>query len=411
MNANEKLTKRSSPPLVFTDRVWPAIGVHIKMTRIHESSVLVVCGIIATVYLSALRLFFFRSGGPDFPPFLRRRPQEYNTNLLIIAHGRSGSSFLGQLFNKHADVFYVYEPLSILQATTLRHSSLYEQSALRLMEDILKCNFQKQKEFLSFLSSFPLNRFSSEALTVPFCKNITDLRTNRTLVHCENLGDRRTSTECLLRKHRVIKVLSHRIPNMTVDAFKSILKSIKKLKIIHLMRDPRAIVASMKRVGLISENNVDESRGESGEFPTIPTPRKTSERLRKTAPRRFHQQIQKFCLSTIDALAFALEAERELKDRYTLVRYEDLVADVRRVARSMYEFAEIPFLEKINKWILKSTHTWSRGEYTTFRNDVPSRVDSWKKELGNNSIRVVERYCWPVLEILRYTPLHTLESL
>ena len=41
-------------------------------------------------------------------------PAKNQTRILIMTHHRSGSSFTGQLFNQHPDVFYMYEPLKIV---------------------------------------------------------------------------------------------------------------------------------------------------------------------------------------------------------------------------------------------------------------------------------------------------------
>ena len=55
-----------------------------------------------------------------------RRPELSNTkadialnkpwlNVIILTHMSSGSTFLGNLFNLHPDVFYVYEPFNTLR--------------------------------------------------------------------------------------------------------------------------------------------------------------------------------------------------------------------------------------------------------------------------------------------------------
>lgn len=44
-----------------------------------------------------------------------KRNETERKNVLIYAPARSGSSFLGQIFNQHDDVFYLYEPVVRLQ--------------------------------------------------------------------------------------------------------------------------------------------------------------------------------------------------------------------------------------------------------------------------------------------------------
>ena len=44
-------------------------------------------------------------------------------NVIIISEPRSGSSFLGQIFNQHPDVFYLFEALRA--ATVVTNEDLY----------------------------------------------------------------------------------------------------------------------------------------------------------------------------------------------------------------------------------------------------------------------------------------------
>ena len=123
------------------------------------------------------------------------------TNVLIIVHGRTGSSFLGQIFNNHPEVFYIYEPLITFQLTSMRNSRLYAYAAMGLLRDLFNCRFKQQTEFLSFMSHFHLNRFSSRALTSPFCKNVTNAKNNRTYIHCKDLDPLIASLSCALHGH------------------------------------------------------------------------------------------------------------------------------------------------------------------------------------------------------------------
>ena len=373
------------------------------MKKIHVCLTLLTCAVVAA-YLLTLR-WLFASTSPQWFNWSR----DYMTSsapadLLILAHGRSGSSFLGQAFNAHHDVFYMYEPLAVLQATSLRHSPLYEQSAKQLLEDIFKCNFgERTAEFLSFLSSMPLNRFSSRALTVPFCRNATHPRRNRTFFYCDDLTHKKTTAQCAAHKHKVVKILTHRMPNGTLKTLKDILGSGKTLRVLHLVRDPRAIAASMNRVGWMSEY-----MGASKVSPSSPL-----EPYGDGMDRRFdplHRKTRRFCSSLVKTTAFALDAERELgSDRYKLVRYEDLVGSVGQVTKELFDFAGIAFVERVNDAIYRNTHSQSaRSEYSTLRSDISSRVDSWRRELDERSIRMVEKYCSPVLKLLHYIPVYRL---
>ena len=311
-------------------------------------------------------------------------------NILIIAHGRTGSSFLGQIFNSHPEVFYIYEPLITFQLTSLRNSSLYEYSTVRLLRDIFNCRFKQQTEFLSFMSHFQLNRFSSRALTSPYCKNISNTRNNRTFIHCKELDPLITSLSCALHGHTVVKVLAHRLPFLEVDRIEPLLASGSgRLKIIHLMRDPRAVIASMNRVGWSLNRS-----GVNTAFTNLPL---------------FTTLVQKLCSSMIQSLRFALSAERRLPDHYRLLRYEDLVSSRLNTSQELFDFAGIPMSDQVKKYLVNSANRSRDLEYThaygTLRNNASNLVDAWRKHLSVEAVRAVESHCWPVLEILRYTPV------
>lgn len=60
--------------------------------------------------------------------------------LLIVAHGRSGSTFLADIFNQHPRVFYVFEPLHSVIAKQLKDSA-YDEYAFKFLWHIIQCDF------------------------------------------------------------------------------------------------------------------------------------------------------------------------------------------------------------------------------------------------------------------------------
>ena len=352
-----------------------------------------------------IRLLYFDSSGKFFSPnSLQKHVQKAKTNLLIIAHARTGSSYLGKLFDAHPGVFYMYEPLFMLQGTTLRHSLLYEQAALKLLQDIFRCDFAEQDEFISFLSSLPLQRFSSKFLFEPFC---TSFSSNGNQAHsrkylCQKLTPRNVSHVCNNQAHTVVKILSHRIP-LRVQTLHFLFKNVNNLKVIHLVRDPRAVANSISRIG----------------WPT-------SDKFRlSTEASSLQLNIKRFCLSMIKELQFILEAEVTFPRRYCLQGYEALVQNPLREAQELYKFAGIPFSYKTRNWIIQgddiagirarrsypdstghpdsTSHPYTTGHpYSTVRTNARQLVDSWRTQLGRQGTKLVEQHCLPVLRLLGY---------
>ena len=73
-----------------------------------------------------------------------KQPQK---NIVIVSHGRSGSTTTGDIFSHHPSVFYLHEPLQAAERLSFRQRKMSEDSYDNLMVDvltnILRCNFSK----------------------------------------------------------------------------------------------------------------------------------------------------------------------------------------------------------------------------------------------------------------------------
>ena len=286
-------------------------------------------------------------------PFTEKQNQRYN--LLIFAPARSGSSFLGEIFNQHQDVFFLYEPLHAY--ATLKRLGVFTPSKLqrrssRLLQDAYKCNFTEHKMYLYFIShagfSSPHFRSSSQALsTPPLCGYSQDHEGNpkyrrhaairQTGGACHNrLEPKPTATVCQSRKQVVIKVLAHRLPLDTVlkNAINS--EKFRRLKMTHLIRDPRAIVISRLRLGWISWN----SEG-------------------------FVREIREICDRWRANLNSARKMQTEISGKYRVLRYEDLAGNVLFVAKKLFKDVGLELNEKVERWILRNTR-WSHTKRQNF---------------------------------------------
>ena len=65
------------------------------------------------------------------------------TRVLIMTHHRSGSSFTGELFNQHPDVFYMYEPLKIVNGGC---SGTTKDLRRELLRNFMNCNFPNLRQ-------------------------------------------------------------------------------------------------------------------------------------------------------------------------------------------------------------------------------------------------------------------------
>ena len=324
---------------------------------------------------------------------------EKKTNVLIIAQGRSGSSFLGQLFNQHSDVLFLYEPLynleQVEQKDSIRGNSPqeYNRLATTYLQDILTCSFRNEK-YLAFMSRLGHFRFSSRVLkSPPFChpkaqkENLSDIISQGL---CDSLTKDELERTCRKHKLSVIKLLSHRIPHQRISYLLTNLSSESyNLIVIHLVRDPRAVINSMWKNGWIS--HADATDGSL--YPYSPS------------DQQFHWFVQKICNDTITNVNFGIDFVPRNRVKYKLVKYEDFVQKPQQIAKIVYNFTGLKMSSKIEKWIYEATHPKSSEDtddpYST-RKDPRFVVSSWKTELDNYTRKVVEKYCSPILNMLGY---------
>ena len=85
-------------------------------------------------------------------------------NVIILTHRSSGSTLVGNIFNLHPDVFYIYEPLNTLRRDINKNewralekpsNDAYRQHFTTLLRDLFTCGFEEERTIeLAFPDSF-----------------------------------------------------------------------------------------------------------------------------------------------------------------------------------------------------------------------------------------------------------------
>ncbi|EPY74235.1 carbohydrate sulfotransferase 6-like protein [Camelus ferus] len=117
--------------------------------------------------------------------FLVSRPRspspaggEERVHVLVLSSWRSGSSFVGQLFSQHPDVFYLMEPAWHVWSALSQGSAVALHMAVRdLVRSVFLCDMDV---FDAYLPAFPRGAISSEAVLYPL---LSDPALNLRIVH------------------------------------------------------------------------------------------------------------------------------------------------------------------------------------------------------------------------------------
>ena len=318
-----------------------------------------------------LTIFFQRTNSTmERATPLPQKPFSTRKNLIIISPGRGGSSFLGSLFNENPHVMYSFEPFFAITGKIFhvdlvkgdKEPKNYTQAFLRVIDGFLKCDFTNfSKTIISALLRYRWHLLHSKALS-----NTNLARFSRTLL----------TSSCENHNYTVIKILSSRVPNKTIETLRGLFQeqSHYDVKVVHLVRDPRAVVNS--RVNL--------------------------KWMKDHLHPSFSDNVRRICNPILQNIRFGLLSPPPwLKNRFKIIRYEDLVGNTVIIARELYRFAGFDWSTSIDEWISQLANNSKQGtEYSVFRN-ATAAIHGWKNA-PKPFIKAVEDECRDLMDFLGY---------
>ncbi|XP_074957130.1 carbohydrate sulfotransferase 4-like isoform X3 [Phalacrocorax aristotelis] len=314
-------------------------------------------------------------------------------HILILSSWRSGSSFTGQIFSQHPSVFYLMEPAWHVWVTMYQNSAKVLHMAVRdLVRSVFLCDMsvfdaymssQKKKSDLfkwetsrALCSPPACDSFSrSDIITAGNCRTI-----------CGKYPFSKVEEACKTYSHVVVKEV--RFFDLKV-LYPLLTDPSLNLRIIHLVRDPRAVFTSREKTmaNLKRDSNIvvgsQRTEGEMGPYNTMQVICKS------------HVEIYKAGRQAIPSF---------LKDRYLLVRYEDIVRNPLARAAQMYRFAELHFTPELQNWVHNITHGKGQGAQAF---DIGSRdarrvSEAWRNTLPFQKIEKVQNVCKDAMDLLGY---------
>ena len=166
-------------------------------------------------------------------------------------------------------------------------------------------------------------------------------------------------------------------------------------KILHLVRDPRAVLLSRMSVfrELYDGNKLLGEQIETDDQHLF-----SEEYMRQAAA--------DLCSHHLHSYREGINPPDWLKDRYKLVKYEDVAADPDRWAQDLFHFVGIPYTDRYKQYVYNTTHIKERGEkekgsYSVER-ESKEIINSWKKKLIPSHWKTIEHECKDLLDIMGY---------
>ncbi|XP_077469624.1 carbohydrate sulfotransferase 3a [Stigmatopora argus] len=318
-------------------------------------------------------------------------------HILLMATTRSGSSFVGQFFNQHGEnMFYLFEPLWHVERMVMNKSAETNTSSLlpTIYRDVLKglflCDFSPLEKFISpppqdHVTPELFRRHSSlslceEHVCTPVIKDVYE-RYRCKNRPCGPLNLTLASQLCLSKQHQAIKTVR-------VQKWQTLQPLVEDprldIKIIQLVRDPRAILAS--RILAFPKYQTWNGFAQDGQ-----------------PPENYKEILQGNCDNIRWAAEVGLSQPGWLRRRYMLVRYEDIARYPMQKAEEMYRFTGIPFSPQVREWILRNTHTaQDNGDRFSTQRNSSEQAEKWRYSLPFTIAQLVQRLCGPTMKLFGY---------
>lgn len=316
-------------------------------------------------------------------------------HLLVLSSWRSGSSFVGQLFGQHPDVFYLMEPAWHIWMTFTQSTPWRLHMAVRdLIRAIFLCDMSV---FDAYMQPGPRTQSSlfqwdsSRALCSPPACNILPQGTIISQAHCKLLCNKQpfegVEKACRTYRHVVLKEV--RFFNLQV-LYPLLRDPSLNLHIVHLVRDPRAVFRSR-------EHTTQELKTDS----QIVMGQKRQKLKEEDQP---YYVMQVICQSQLEIYRAAQSLPKALKQRYLLMRYEDLVRDPLSQTARMYEYAGLEFLPWLQTWVLNITRGKGMGSHA-FRTNSRNALNvsqAWRWSLPYGKVSQLQKVCSNAMNLLGY---------
>lgn len=300
---------------------------------------------------------------------------------IICGSPRSGTTWLGKIFDSHPTTLYRHEPDSCL-----RHDdfplfiplSKLEEYRGRVQEQVAELMQVRSTKVSGKLPLFPKSYYSPPVFQL-----------RRMIVLAAKLADR------YLGGINVPDLVSRAQRSAAHLVWKSIesngrlgilIRSLEDCRAIQIIRHPCGYVASILR----GENvgGFTERQPASEDYGLLRLLLATEQ-----ARRRKLTLESMRALMPVERLAWrwVLSNEKAMSDtaglsNCTLIRYEDLCADPKAVAIELFRFAGLPWHPQCEAFIRQSISRESSGFHSVFKNPLHS-ANKWKDELAPDEAR------------------------
>ncbi|KAJ7993357.1 hypothetical protein DPEC_G00271580 [Dallia pectoralis] len=332
------------------------------------------------------------------------------THIYLHATWRTGSSFLGELFNQHPDVFYLYEPMWHIWQTLYPGDAASLQGAVRdMMESLFRCDFSVLKLYAgnqnistAFIFGWKMNKvICSEPLCNGHIRNEVGLVEEVVCGKCQRRDIKELEREC--KKYPVMVIKGVRVLDLGI-LVPLVRDPAINLQVIQLFRDPRAVHNSRlkSKQALVKESiQVLRSKKQTDKYKRLLVPNNRGNR----ADSYVSWAMEMICENWLNDIMLVINAPYWVKRNYMKIRYEDLVLHPMEELQRLYRFSNLTSFPAMDKFVLNMTQGKSYSSDKPFlisSRDAKEAIFAWRLRLSVKQIGEVEAYCSEVMRQLGY---------
>ncbi|XP_067686784.1 carbohydrate sulfotransferase 3-like isoform X2 [Haliotis asinina] len=308
------------------------------------------------------------------------------TRLLISTYLRSGSTLTGAIIESSDDVFYVFEPLFMIYERW-RHSKLplrffnrksesfksninYEKMAINTLEGIWNCSFENVD--LDTLTQFHMQE-SDTTKQYHKCLN-TNPGVNGIVSCLPHLKE-------LCQSKRIN---SQKVVRLPLRLLTPLMKKYPDLKIIHLVRDPRASIISQYV------------------------------KLKYFPWNQLQKYTETFCARVHEDLQSTAKIARQYPGRIKLVRYETMAEHPLEITDQLYQFVDAKITKEVHKYVYDRTLSGKKDTNCVtclIKSNASVAANKWRTSIGFRAAQTIDAKCGKVYILLGYKPVKTVLDL
>lgn len=289
---------------------------------------------------------------------------------IIVTTWRSGSTFLGAILNSMPGNYHHFEPLVNYGITVVRGPP-YDEQAIYQLKQLLHCNYSNLNEYVNFGAKHKFV-YSYNTRLWNYCY-LHPGHPNKTRMIQRQPDDPRfcSNANFLSSFCRLFPLQSMKILRLRLALAEQLLEDpTLNVRIVFLVRDPRAMMSSRKQCSWCSGNPDCEHTA------TV-------------------------CGDLVFDYYTAKKFQTKYPHRFKVVRYEELSLQPFKLTEEILKFYGLPFDQMVVKYLESHTKQNIGNIYSTFR-DSSSTPFRWMYNLTYKEIDEIQSNCSNAMELWGY---------